>query len=154
MPIHVGFTGTQLGMTDVQKRQLRDYVLQLRREWGGVYLHHGECIGADAEADEICNAELIPTIGHPPVNRKKWHPYCHCKVRRAPREYKDRNQDIVNETGLLIAAPRTRLEQLRSGTWMTIRFARHKGKLIVMLDPEEPLELPRMARRQLEIPRG
>ncbi len=45
----------------------------------------------------------------------------------------DRNREIVGLANVLIAAPLTDKEEQRSGTWATIRAARHKGIPIVML---------------------
>ena len=46
----VGFTGTQSGMTDKQKKELKTLLLAVATE-----LHHGDCIGADREAHDIFN---------------------------------------------------------------------------------------------------
>ena len=45
----------------------------------------------------------------------------------------DRNHDIVERCDLLIATPHTVEEQLRSGTWATIRYARkvHRPHYII-----------------------
>ena len=42
-------------------------------------------------------------------------------------DYMDRNQVMVDLADHLIAFPRTSNEELRSGTWATIRRARNKG---------------------------
>lgn len=44
-----------------------------------------------------------------------------------------RNRRIVAAVDVLIAAPETDREELRSGTWATIRYARAAGKPVVML---------------------
>lgn len=38
-----------------------------------------------------------------------------------------RDQDIVNAVDILVAAPLTDHEIIRSGTWTTVRYARRKG---------------------------
>jgi hypothetical protein len=49
---------------------------------------------------------------------------------RAPKPYLDRNKEIVRETALLVAAPAEAVEQLRSGTWSTVRYARWLGRQV------------------------
>jgi hypothetical protein len=124
----IGFTGTQVGMSERQKKQLR---LELTT---ATEFHHGDCIGADAEADEIARSMGIPIIIHPPSDPKK---RARCrqpgdKVHRT-LPYLDRNKMIVASTERLIAAPKAMEEELRSGTWSTVRYARkinHPVKLL------------------------
>jgi len=47
--LHIGFTGARQGMTEGQKSALRD----LLASHSGVVLHHGDAVGADAEAHDI-----------------------------------------------------------------------------------------------------
>lgn len=126
----IGFTGTQLGMTDAQKSALR----QLLSGKDGEF-HHGDCEGADAEAHDIARVCGFWIIGHPPSNPKKrarkfvdeWRP---------EKPYLDRNKDIVLDTEWLIAAPAQGVEQLRSGTWSTVRFARKLRRKVILIDTE------------------
>jgi predicted Rossmann fold nucleotide-binding protein DprA/Smf involved in DNA uptake len=47
----------------------------------------------------------------------------------------ERNKDIVSESDFLIAAPDSKKERLRSGTWATVRHARKLGKRVMILEP-------------------
>ena len=58
------------------------------------------------------------------------------QMMRRERPYLDRNKDMVRETAWLIAAPAEPEEQLRSGTWSTIRFARKLGKPVFLIFPD------------------
>ena len=51
-----------------------------------------------------------------------------------PQDYLVRNMNIVNQSDVLIAAPKEEVEVLRSGTWSTIRKARNKGLQVIILD--------------------
>jgi hypothetical protein len=42
----------------------------------------------------------------------------------------------VDATGWLLAAPRTKTEEQRSGTWATIRYARKLGRQVCLLWPD------------------
>ena len=56
-------------------------------------------------------------------------------LNRAPQPDLDRNMVIVRETSFLIAAPAMEIEQLRSGTWSTLRYALRLGRPIHLLTP-------------------
>ena len=64
---HIGFTGTQQGMTLRQKQQLNEILRDLYDK-GNRWFHHGDCIGADAEAHDIATAIGYHILVHPPIN--------------------------------------------------------------------------------------
>jgi hypothetical protein len=146
--LHIGFTGTQAGMTPWQKARL---ALHIRHLLGlgaeQVYFHHGLCIGADAEAHAIFR-ELCPggrVIGHPPENTSKmakFDPGDFYEM-RAPKPYLDRNRDIVDETTHLIGTPKEDGPVLRSGTWSTIRYAKKmsgEARGLVVIHPNHGVQ--------------
>lgn len=121
----VGFTGTQLGMSQHQKEQ---FVLKLY-ELNPTQFHHGDCIGADAEAHDIVR-EFFPNVwivGHLPQSDGK-RAFKKCDEYRDPLPYLVRDHNIVDETDFLIGSPKQDEEVLRSGTWATIRYSRKKNK--------------------------
>ncbi|MBA3356026.1 MAG: hypothetical protein H0U18_08830 [Pyrinomonadaceae bacterium] len=104
-------------------------------------LHHGDCKGADAEANAIFNSLRSGTderiMMHPQLNselRAFCAPHPLDEVRQ-PRPPLKRNQDIVDETDRLVACPRDG-EQQRSGTWSTIRKALKAGKQVTIVWPD------------------
>lgn len=126
-----GFTGTQRGMTAAQKSTFKSLLDGRAGEF-----HHGDCIGADAEAHDIAVdvCELEPVI-HPPSNPRKraWKK----AARIMPvRPYLERNHDIVDAADELIATPGEDIEQMRSGTWATVRYARKRGKMVTIIYPD------------------
>lgn len=125
-----GFTGTQRGMTALQCKALRTFL-----EGGGGEFHHGDCVGADSQAHEIVEPLGYRIVGHPPSNpTKRAGRICH--ELRPEKPYLERNKDIVRDTIALIAAPGEVEEQIRSGTWSTVRFARKQNKCVVMIFPD------------------
>lgn len=128
----LGFTGTQDGMTYPQKFFFEGILARLSpREF-----HHGDCIGADCDAHKIVE-RLLPKciiVGHPPDSDAK-RAFCKCHERRPPKPYLVRNKAIVFSVDSMCAAPKSRTEELRSGTWATIRYARKVGKHLIMLWP-------------------
>lgn len=129
--MRIGFTGTQIGMSQHQKEQ---FVLKML-ELSPVEFHHGDCEGADADAHLIVR-EFLPNVRiiiHPPEIMAKKACMKGDEYRK-PKAYLVRNQDIVNETEFLFAAPKSNEEELRSGTWSTVRYARKVRRDIMILE--------------------
>lgn len=127
----IGFTGTQRGMTEKQKAWLREAFQKIEVEWE---FHHGDCIGADAEAHDIAVEHGAKIVLHPPwvPFKRAFKPFWQ---QRPQKNYLDRNKEIVRETQVLVGMPGEDVEQVRSGTWSTIRFARKRLKPIRIVGP-------------------
>lgn len=108
----VGFTGTRQRMSDTQIRQL-GFVLKILPE---PLLLHGGAIGADLQAHQVAVSLDIDTMIYP-----------------ANGDPLKRNRQIAADCDLLIAAPLTDQEELRSGTWATVRYVRKERKPIIFL---------------------
>lgn len=120
--MRVGFTGTQKGLRPPQALQLEAILESLAPM---EEFHHGDCIGADKEADERAMfAGVRRTHAHPcELEEKRAH--CPCDVIHPVKHHKVRNRDIVDACDLLIACPRGPEAALPySGTWQTVRIAR------------------------------
>ncbi len=121
----IGFTGTQLGMSQHQKEQ---FVVKMF-ELSPTEFHHGDCIGADAEAHDIVR-EFFPDVKihiHPPIISSK-RAFKQGDVIYEVDEYLKRNRIIVNSTDWLVGAPKNDIDELRSGTCSTIRYAKKHSK--------------------------
>lgn len=136
MTIHVGFTGTQQGMTPEQKATLSECLrlyLVINKN-NDMHFHHGDCIGADAEAHDIA-ASLGYTIHiHIPTIESK-RAFCKPGIVYPPAPYLERNHAIVDACNILYATPKEYVEQLRSGTWATIRYAKKQDCPIRIILP-------------------
>jgi hypothetical protein len=131
----IGFTGTQRGMTSAQRETVRTLLQDLKPD----IVHHGMCIGADAEFHELARQECVYTIGHPGVTRYNGvhnRADVACDFTCEPKHFLRRNRDIVDRAEILIAAPSGWVEQVRSGTWMTIRYATERGRKLVIVGPD------------------
>ena len=126
----IGFTGTQHGMSLAQKQHLRRLLIEL----GATELHHGDCIGADAEAHEMAKGLGLKIVVHPPDNDKKRAFVTHADEWRQPLPYLVRNREIVDSTQFLVAAPLEDNMRVRSGTWATWRYARTRGRVTRILE--------------------
>lgn len=127
----LGFTGTRHGMTERQRAAVSAFLDEQRP----TETHSGDCKGADSEfldAALLCAGNSPPrTHGHP-CDIEKWRAgrrYDHLHpVKRAA----ERNQDIVDGSDELLAAPRTTKRERGSGTWQTISMA-HKAQMTVTI---------------------
>jgi hypothetical protein len=144
----IGFTGTRDGMSDHQKEGLLKLIMSMDVRT----FHHGDCVGADAEAHDIV-CPYAPIIIHPPSNSKMraykdtsgapgaLKPLGALKPSKVlePKDYIARNHDIVDSTTVLIATPQggpsseSSPSAKRSGTWATIRYARLMGRTVHIL---------------------
>lgn len=137
MRFKIGFTGTPEGMTQNQKvnfAQVIQWFAQAyeRRGWE---FHQGQCIGADEDSLVLVrNFHGVWTVSHPPLDKSKVHTL-ECDEVRPSYSYLVRNHNIVDEVDVLLAAPRSRKEELRSGTWATVRYARKIVRPIEMIYP-------------------
>jgi len=122
----ISFTGTREGMTVAQK-QLVAYLLTKFKTIS--YVKHGDCLGADADFDAIAT-ELKLSRHIFPANIPAMRAYCDSRgafLAKYPLPPLERNKLIIAGSNYLIACPKGP-EQLRSGTWSTIRAA-HKLNL-------------------------
>lgn len=147
----VSFTGTRDAASSRQLDQLalvltafyvpQKYVYGIGSPIGPVAaneFHFGGAVGADRQARRIAKDLGFAIHWHPcpgvarteifgddpSVEDEIWHEVFPPLVR---------NKHLVAVGGVLIAAPFTDNEELRSGTWATIRYARAALKPVVML---------------------
>jgi hypothetical protein len=138
LKLSIGFTGTQEGMTSEQKQAVIKMLTQLKEEISEV--HHGDCLGADADFHRIAIGLNLPVILHPPIKPDK-RAYCSDWVEARPKkDYLVRNKDIVDDSDVLIATPRHPKEELRSGTWATVRYAKRIKKRVVIILPDGKIQ--------------
>lgn len=128
--MHVGFTGTQKGMTPAQILRLDSELFKIRHQHPNkdLWFHHGDCIGADEESHTIAIANGYLIHIHPPCKTDK---QAHCKGYdkiSEPYEYLTRNDHIVIVSSIIFATPAEAVEQKRSGTWYTIRRAQKDAR--------------------------
>lgn len=133
----VSFTGTRAGMTSGQKKAVRWLLRKLEAEC----LVHGDCTGADEDAGEIADSLGMEVRKRPSTHRSR----AFTKVGTCvadPMPPLKRNQDIINDGDCVIACPRKMSEELRSGTWAAVRYARKAECLIWIAWPDGSLEWP------------
>jgi hypothetical protein len=142
----IGFTGTRNGMTLLQKQTVLNIINNFYKNNDIIQeVHIGDCIGADYDFYKIISNFCFSTknkillIGHIPDNNFK-RAFCAYDIEKFPKSYLNRNRDIVDESDILISTPNEYIEQLRSGTWATIRYAKKQNKKIIIIYPSGTIE--------------
>lgn len=138
----LGFTGTQVGWSDAQITEVGNYIRALL-SGKPIVGHHGDCVGSDEMFHDLLGMLKQRLIIHPPTIPSK-RAFCDVKY---PHEcfvmpelpYLDRNRQIVDETDRLLATPKGP-EELRSGTWATIRYAKKLSRPIRIIYPDGKVE--------------
>lgn len=100
---------------------------------------HGGADGADTEAHAVAELLDLAIVIYPGVDRsgvvrnnRAW-----TNATLMPEEYFiKRNRKMVDLCDLLIAAVGEPEEQLRSGTWATVRYAGKVGRPMLILYPD------------------
>lgn len=128
----VGITGTRSGMTQVQTEQVTLLLAELK----GTQLHHGDCVGADAEVAELARELGYRIVCHPPEKSdlRAWVP---ADEMREPFSYFRRNRNIVDECDILLVVPYQNTVQSEGGTWYTYSYAEKKKVQTQIIWPGE-----------------
>jgi hypothetical protein len=148
----LGFTGTRQGMTPKQLATVRAVAERYYRTGRLLVVRHGACAGADrefhatvvnqpefhAEPTRMFTTWLYPSN----AEQRTWAlaavaalpPDAGFVVKTQPPL--ERNKRIVGGSDLLIAAPRGFTEEVRSGTWATVRYARERRVAITIVWPD------------------
>jgi hypothetical protein len=131
----VGVTGSRHARPDFTVDQARQHLIRLK----ATEMHHGDCVGWDEQMHNLASAMGIKTVSHPPTSGAL-RANCGADIILAPLPFLDRNKAIVSAVDFLIAAP-DRPEEMRSGTWSTVRYAKKCGVKGVVLSGIKGLEL-------------
>ena len=127
--VRVGFTGTQAGLSSEQRATLTLWLEE--RSYGVNWFVHGDCVGADEQAAGIARV-LGWKLECFPSDRPDKRAYVKSDVVHDPADPLDRNWNLASQD-ILIACPLEDKEIKRSGTWSTVRRARKRGTLIVII---------------------
>ena len=132
--ISIGVTGSREGpVTEEQARAAVSLLDYLYRERHAFYLHHGDCVGADAFMAEAERGRYW-VISHPSVN-DRFRAHAYADETREPKRYLERNRDIVDSSDIVIALPGWSQDRT-GGTWYTIKYARSIRRELIILYPD------------------
>lgn len=129
----VGFTGSRHGMTRAQELVVWRLLQELVDE-GAIEFHHGGCVGSDEQGARAAQRMAYVVHDHPASDvDARWIATPTGRQHEAALT-RERNRAIVDACDVLIAA--TRGDEIRrSGTWQTVRYARERGRAVVIVTP-------------------
>lgn len=136
----VAFTGSRKGPTQGQRNSIRRFIESFAREDRDSIIIHGGAVGVDSAVHGIAMkaglwVEIYPGP-HTSVDILETPAIIH---KRAP--YLERNHTMVDRCNWVIAVPYEAEEQVRSGTWATVRYARKQDVPVYMIWPDGSIEL-------------
>lgn len=124
----IGFTGTRNGMTQQQRNLIITLIKVARMKAKHLVVGlHGDCVGADADFDELCKKAGIETWSRP-CNYPNMRAYTKSKQIAEVTNPMARNREIVKQCSVLLACPPTEEELEKGGTWKTIRMGRKRQR--------------------------
>lgn len=124
--LRVGFTGSRCGMTEPQLATFESELCRLQREFGNGEFHHGDCVGADAQAHTIAAILGFEIHCHPPSDPIR-RANTECDVYYEAKPYRERNRRLVRMTDFLFATPKSVVRTTSGGTWYTYNHAMQQG---------------------------
>lgn len=134
---HLGFTGSRHRVTLTQEQALAKLLKRLReKERNFLWMHNGDCITADNIAASLWEQLGGKVCLHPPSNDIYRAFFNKAQLVCMPKGYIARDHDIVESSELLIATPQSYQEEIRSGTWATIRHAKIIRRRVKIIYPD------------------
>ncbi|MDP2683459.1 MAG: hypothetical protein Q8P20_00220 [bacterium] len=135
----LSFTGTRKGMTLSQIESFKSILDNFKNNFKEIILIHGDCIGADEDAHAIAN-NMNLKIRKRPCNIISFRAFTEeGNIIADPEDPIIRNHKMVDESDELIACPAGE-EEIRSGTWSTIRCAKKLQKKLTIIWPSGQID--------------
>lgn len=133
--IRIGFTENRHGLRVDQINS----IISILDKYDNIIVSHGDCVGSDTDFHKLCisyklnHVEKILKINIYPPNNSSLRAFNKGDIIMEEKPYLERNINIIKNADILIACPVDKNnEELRSGTWSTIRQAK-KYKIITYI---------------------
>ena len=130
--LKIAFSGTREGMSYRQLEAFQQIIGGLQGTFKE--FHHGDCLGSDIQAHDTFRGLSGHKIVLHPSNMNEYRGYSGGDETREPMHPLKRNEVMAAECDILIAAPISTQEKVRSGTWSTVRYFRKQNKPVIILD--------------------
>lgn len=139
--VHVSIAATRAGLTMAQEQVIL-HTLRLVRIVGApkAILHHADCKGGDAVAHRIARSLGFKVEVHPP-DVLEMRAYCDADAVWRPSPPRIRQRDLVGCGRVVIAAPCTEEEEMRTSTWAVVRLARESRRALWLVLPSGALKV-------------
>lgn len=124
----ISVTGPRKGRNRTQARQGRVFLDTMQDRGFDLRIHHGDCVGVDAAWHTDALLRNMKVEVYPPID-ERYRAFSYgaegLVTIHDPKPYLERNIDLVDASQILVGTSATAYETKRSGTWWTIRYARH-----------------------------
>ena len=134
--IKIGFTGNRHGLSEEQKEDIKSIL----DKYKNIIVSHGDCVGSDTDFHNLCvtyreqHPETSLEIHIFPPDNPTLRAFNEGDLLMKENSYLGRNLQIIKYSSFLIACPIDKnKEELRSGTWSTIRQAQKRNVKIYIL---------------------
>jgi len=128
----LGFTGTRKGLTQIQTTVLANFLCFIDDDFNT--LLQGQCIGADYKSCLMAKDKYWSIESYPPTDKRFVHNF-KCDIYHDEKPYLERNKLIVENSDYMVCCPKEMEEQLRGGTWYTIRYTKWIDKPHTIIYP-------------------
>lgn len=144
--MEIGITATRKGLTVPQQTTLLEVLTRLKPATDRLSVHHGDCVGGDEQAHRCIRSHfgLNSLIHAHPCDLKAQRAYCSANITHPVKAPLDRNRDIVLAADVMIIMPSGFVEELRSGTWATYRYAKKTRIPRVIIFPDGSVQDDRL----------
>lgn len=139
---HIGVTASRYGLNELQLSHVRRMLADLRTGNQTVlHLHHGDCVGGDAQIHALAAAAdpKIVIHVHPPTS-PRFRAFCKGDVVYLEEVYYLRNRAICQRSKVLWVFPDGMQYRQGSGTWLTWRIACSMKLPRIVVGPMGPFE--------------
>jgi hypothetical protein len=135
--VRIGVTGTRSGMTADQRAEVGEILKTIgANSQTRCELHHGDCVGVDAEVANMARDLGFEIHCHPP-EIDDLRAFTRYNVIYPETSYFARNRRIVHECELLLVVPWQRTHQKSGGTWYTHDYALKVHRAVELILPLE-----------------
>jgi len=138
----LGFAGTVRGMTDAQLAAFKSWIEPIAGQVAE--FRSGGCIGADEHATAIvCETTAAQIILHRQNRKKNESAKCVAVAASTftpPAKPDLRNAALVDAVDVMVLAPRRRGLDQNGGTFGALRYAKWRGKPLVIIWPDGEVE--------------
>jgi hypothetical protein len=118
--VKIGFAGSRTGMTDTQIQKVKEVLAK----YDVVEVHHGDCLGADAQFHDICTEKGLKIIVHPPLSKEfRAFKTTGSTTILTEKAYNARNTELVESCDFFIGCPAKWKTNPHSGTWKILECA-------------------------------
>lgn len=127
----LGITGTRQGMSDAQLEAVARFLSSVEV----AELHHGDCVGVDAQIHTMLAGSGCRIVIHPGTNDEH-RAFCKGHEERPRLTHFARNRNIVDACDVILGVSVSPHRLYHGGTWYTLDYAYKIGRRMIIVWPD------------------